>query len=66
MLRFTLPKLIASEVSAKSFSMFSTVLPINANFFMYFTGVVELLIASLLLSSLFIKNIELKNRFQIN
>ena len=65
MLRFALPKLQAMEVSVKSFTMFSTVLPINANFFMYFTGVVELLIACLLLSSLFIKKIELKNSFQI-
>jgi len=65
MLRFALPKLQAMQVSAKSFAMFSTVLPINANFFMYFTGGVELLIIILLLSSLFIKNIELKNRFQI-
>lgn len=65
MIRFAIPKLQAMPVSVKSFTMFSTVLPINANFFMYFTGLVELLIAVLLLSSFFIKKIDLKNRFQI-
>jgi uncharacterized membrane protein YphA (DoxX/SURF4 family) len=64
MLRFALPKLQAMEVSVKSFTMFSTVLPVNPTFFMYFTGIVELLIAILLLTSLLIKNINLKNRLQ--
>lgn len=65
MLRFALPKLQAMEVSVKSFTMFSTVLPVNPVYFMYFTGVIELLIAILLLGSLFISNIELKNRLQV-
>ncbi len=65
MIKFAIPKLQAMPISVKSFTMFSTVLPVNANFFMYFTGLVELLIAVLLFSSLFIKKIELKDKFQI-
>lgn len=65
MLRFALPKLQGMPVSVKSFTMFSEVLPVNPSVFMYFTGLVELSIAILLLSSLFIKRIQLKNMFQI-
>lgn len=65
MLRFALPKLQAMEVSVKSFAMFSSVLPINPKFFMYFTGSIELFIFALLFSSLFIKNSNLKKKFQI-
>ncbi|WP_368028772.1 DoxX family protein [Arcobacter sp. s6] len=64
MLRFALPKLQSMPVSVKSFTMFSEVLPINGSFFMYFTGFVELLIAVLLLASLFIRKNELKNIMQ--
>lgn len=65
MLRFAIPKLLAMPVSVKSFTMFSQVLPFNAKYFMYFTGVVELLIALVLFASLFIKKAELKNKLQI-
>lgn len=65
MLRFALPKLQAMEVSVKTFTWFSKSLPINAELFMYFTGLVELIIAILLISSLFIKKIEYKNILQV-
>ena len=53
MLRFALPKLQSMEVSVKSYEMFSSVLPINPTLFVYFTGIVELLIVILLFTSLF-------------
>lgn len=55
MLRFAFPKLLAQPVSEETFEMLSQVVPINAKFFMYFTGAVELLIALLLLGSLFLR-----------
>ena len=45
MLKFALPKLMAADVSVRSFQQFAEVLPVNANVFMYFTGVLELLVA---------------------
>lgn len=66
MLSFALPKLQSMPVSVKSFTMFSTVLPIDATVFMYFTGVIELLIALLLIFSLFIKKIDLKKKLGLS
>ena len=65
MFKFAFPKLQAMPKSANSFEMFGDVLHINGSFFMYFTGVVELVIAVLLLSSLFIKKELIQNRLQI-
>lgn len=65
MLKFALSKLQSMPISVKSFTMFSQILPINAEFFMYFTGFIELLIATLLIVSLFIKKEQLKDKLQI-
>lgn len=64
MLRFAFPKLLAQPVSEETFEMLSQVVPINAKFFMYFTGAVELLIALLLLGSLFLRAERTKMQLQ--
>lgn len=64
--RFALPKLLAYDVSVKTFTYFGEVLPVNGTLFMYLTGVVELLIALLLLGSLIMfKNPKLQNKMQL-
>lgn len=51
MLKFALPKLMAADVSVRSFQQFAEVLPVNANVFMYFTGVLEMLVALVFIAS---------------
>jgi len=54
MLRFSLPKLQASEKSLTSFTAWGEQLHINGTAFMYFTGTVELLIVIALTVSLIV------------
>lgn len=52
MTMFAGPKLMAYDISVKTFTHFGEVLPVNGEFFMYFSGVVEALVAVLLMLSL--------------
>ena len=65
MLRFAFPKLTANPVSQETFELLSQFVPLNTNLLMYFTGAVELLVGLLLITSLLIKNLQLKTKFQI-
>jgi len=64
MAMFSFPKLMAEEVS-ETFELLSGFVPLDAHFLMYFTGAVELLVGLLLISSLVIKNVQIKINFQI-
>jgi len=65
MLRFAFPKLTAKPVSQETFELLSQFVPLNTNLLMYFTGAVELLVGLLLITSLLIKNLQIKTKFQI-
>lgn len=49
MIFFALPKLLGAEKSIQGFEQFKSLVPIDPNVFRVFTGVVELLIAILLI-----------------
>jgi len=65
MAMFSFPKLKAEPVSVSTFEMLSEFVPLDVNVLMYFTGAVELLVGVLLISSLLIKNFQIKINFQI-
>ena len=65
MAMFSFPKLKAEPVSVSTFEMLSEFVPLDVNVLMYFTGTVELLVGVLLISSLLIKNLQIKINFQI-
>ncbi|APG65772.1 hypothetical protein LPB136_10520 [Tenacibaculum todarodis] len=49
MLLFAIPKLLGVEKSVKGFEQFKSLVPLDPNMFRIFTGIVELLIALLLI-----------------
>ena len=65
MLKFAIPKLLASEVSVKAFTQFAQVLPVNGSIFMYFTGMLELTIALIFTASLFVGSKKIKAKVTI-
>ena len=63
MFKFALPKLLAAQVSVKTFSYFAQVLPVNAKIYMYSVGLLELVVGLMMLALLFIKNEKQKALF---
>ncbi|AZN31507.1 hypothetical protein [Pseudoalteromonas sp. Xi13] len=63
MFQFALPKLLAAQVSVKTFSYFAQVLPVNAKIYMYSVGLLELVVGLMMLALLFIKNEKQKALF---
>ena len=49
MMFFAVPKLMGAEKSVAGFEQFKSIVPLNPNVFMKFTGIVELLVAILLI-----------------
>lgn len=49
MVFFAVPKLLGAEKSIKGFEQFQSLVPLDPNVFRIFTGVVELIIASILI-----------------
>lgn len=57
MIFFAIPKLLGKEQSRAGFAEFENALAIDADLFMVFTGISELIIAALLISFLLNKNV---------
>lgn len=56
MFKFGLPKLLGYEISVKTFTQFSQVLPVDAMLYMYFVGAIEVLIAIMMIATILIKS----------
>lgn len=65
MLNFAIPKLSASEVSVKSFTQFAHVLPLDGEAYMYFVGVLELIVALIFIISLLIGDRKIKAKITL-
>jgi len=60
MFKFALPKLSAAAISVKTFTYFGEVLPVNGTFYMYFVGLLELVIGLIMIALIFINNERIK------